>query len=554
MARAISTLRLTPVMFELGARPHPPRDLYRAYVGQSDVFIGLYWQSYGRIDPDTEISALEEEYELSRTLPHLLYVKEPAPHREPRLANLLSQMKQRTSYRKFGTPEELDQLVRDDLAALLSERFVAGRFGADEQQSEAFRELGRARLPAPTTSLIGRNEAVEDVAALIELPNVRMVTLTGPGGVGKTRLAVAVGEHLRDRFPAGTVFVPLAEVAEPELVLAAIGRSVRADLLGAASPLEAVVERLGDRRWLLILDNLEQALDAARDIDELLTRCPGVAILVTSRLTLELRAEREYPVSPLPLPADSAGALDELASSPAVALFLDRAKAVRNDFALTQSNVEAVAEICRRLEGLPLAIELAAARVRLLEPAAILRRLKTSLDTLGTGTVDMPERQRTLRATVEWSVGLLDDSERMLLETAAAFVDGWTIEAAAAVAGLDEDRTLELTEALVRHSLINLEMTDAGTRSRMLETVRAFVAERLDGRPDVGEVRRRHADFYRSLSERADRPLRSAGHREWVERLDMEAGNLASAVHWYLGYDPGKVPHMFRVLWLFWET
>ena len=230
-----------------------------------------------------------------------------------------------------------------------------------------------------------------------------------------------------------------------------------------------------------------------------------MAILATSRTVLGLRAEREYPVPPLPLPADPATVpVEDLAASPAVALFVDRARAVRPGFALTAGNAAAVAEICRRLEGLPLAIELAAARTRLLDPAALLDRLARSLDALGTGAVDLPERQHTLRATVEWSVGLLDDAERSLLEVAAVFADGWTVEAAAQVAGLEEDRALELTEALARHSLIQLDSTGDGPRCRMLETVRVFVAERLAARPDVAEVQRRHAGYYRALAEQAE--------------------------------------------------
>ncbi|HZA81136.1 MAG TPA: tetratricopeptide repeat protein, partial [Actinomycetes bacterium] len=174
-------------------------------------------------------------------------------------------------------------------------------------------------------------------------------------------------------------------------------------------------------------------------------------------------------------------------------------------------------------------------------------------DALGTGAADLPERQRTLRATVEWSVGLLDDSERSLLETAAIFVDGWTISAAAAVAGVDEDRALELSEALARHSLIYLDRTELGPRLRMLATIRAFMAERLAARPDLAEVGRRHADHYRALAEQADRPLRGVGQNEWLERLEAEAGNLAAAVRWYLANDPGPLPHLFRVLFLFWE-
>jgi predicted ATPase len=555
VSRAISALRLTPVMFEAGARPHPPQDLYRAYLAQSDVFIGLYWQRYGEAAPGMAVSGLEEEFELSSGLPQLLYVKGPASDREPRLADLLTRIREEASvsYRHFQTPAELGRLVRDDLAALLTERFaVASRpLAAPGPPSRAVAR-GLRPLPVSMTSLVGREQAIDEVADLISQPQVRLVTLTGPGGVGKTRLAVAVGEGLRDRYAAGTVFVPLAAVTDPGLVLDGIGRAVGADLAGTGPPLQALGERLGDGVWLLILDNLEQVVEVAGDLSELLASSPGVTMLATSRTALGLAAEREYPVPPLSLPS---GALvpAELAASPAVALFVDRAHAVRPGFTLTAANAATVTEICRRLEGLPLAIELAAARIRLLDPSALLGRLTSSLDALGTGAVDLPERQRTLRATVEWSVGLLDDAEVSLLETVAAFVDGWTVEAAGQVADLNEDRALELSEALARHSLIYLDSTDSGPRSRMLDTIRVFVAERLAARPDIDGIRRRHADYYRALAERADRPLRGAGHREWLERLEAEAGNLAAAVRWYLNHDRAPLPHLFWVLWLFWE-
>jgi predicted ATPase len=550
VARAISALRLTPVMFEAGARPHPPRELYRAYLTQSDIFVGLYWQRYGQLNPGMQVSGLEEEYQLSTGLPRLLYVKAPAPDREPRLNELLARIRSEASYRRFSTPAELGRLVRDDLAALLSERFTAAPSQAAAAPPSS---RGPRPLPVGTTSLVGRERAIGEVAGLLERPGVRLVTLTGPGGVGKTRLAVAVGERVGGRFDAGTVFVPLAAVTRPELVVGGIARAVGADLAGAGAPLEALVERLDDGRWLLILDNLEQVIDAARDLEELLARCPGVAILATSRTVLGLRAEQEYPVPALPLPADPTGVpLQALERSPSVALFVDRAGAVRHDFALTEGNAPAVVELCRRLEGLPLAIELAAARTRLLDPDALLQRLARSLDALGTGTVDMPQRQHTLRATVDWSVGLLEEPERSLLETMAVFVDGWTIQAAAQVAGLDEDRALELSEALARHSLIYLDSTERGLRLRMLETIRAFVAERLAARPDLAKIQRNHADYYRTLAEQADVRLRGVDQDQWLEQLEMEAGNLAAAVGWYLANDRGPLPHLFRILLLFW--
>jgi predicted ATPase len=443
--------------------------------------------------------------------------------------------------RDLAGPELIYQLAHADLPADFPPlRISAGR--------------GPRPLPVETTSLVGREQAIGELAGLLAEPGVRLVTLTGPGGVGKTRLALAVAERAGGRFDSGAVFVPLAGVTRPELVVGGIGRAVGADLAGTGMPLPALAEQLGEGRWLLILDNLEQVIDVGRDLDELLARCPGVVILATSRTVLGLRAEREYPVPPLPLPAGPTGVpLEELMASPAVALFVDRARAVRRDFALTEGNAGAVMAICRRLDGLPLAIELAAARIRLLDAGALLDRLCRSLDALGTGMVDLPERQRTLRATVEWSVGLLDDAERSLLEIVAVFAGGWTVEAAAAVAGLAEDRTLDLTEALDRHSLVQLDDTERGPRLGMLETIREFVAERLAARPDAAEVARRHAQYYRALAVQADPLLRRVGQGDRAERLQAEAGNLVAAVRWHLAHDREPLPHLFRILWLFWE-
>ena len=406
-----------------------------------------------------------------------------------------------------------------------------------------------------TTSLIGREQAIREVAGLFEQPGARLVTLTGPGGVGKTRLAVAVGERLRDRFGAGTVFVPLEAVTDPGWCWPrSAGRRART-CRGRARRWRRWPSSSATARGCSSWTTWSRWSRPPATWAELLARCPALAILATSRTVLGLRAEREYPVPPLPLPVDAATVSpEELASSPAVALFVDRARAVRPGFALTEGNAAAVAEICRRLEGLPLAIELAAARTRLLDPAALLDRLAASLDALGTGAVDLPERQRTLRATVEWSVGLLNDAERSLLETTAVFVDGLDHRGgrpgggpgrgpgAGAVGGAGPPQP-----GLCR------QHCRLGPRSRMLETVREFVAERLAARPDADQIDRRHASYYRALAEQADRPLRGAGYSDWLERLQAEAGNLAAAVRWYLAHDRGPLPHLFRVLWLFWS-
>ncbi len=556
VARAISALRLTPVLFELGARPHPPRELYRAYLTQSDIFIGVYWQRYGWIGPDMDISGLEDEFRLSHSIPRLLYVKTPAPDREPRLDAMIGELQTEgtDSYRSFSTPRELGRLVRDDLAQLLSERFTAADSRADRSASPASDtdQRGPRSLPVTSTSLIGREHDIVEVAKLLETPDVRLVTLTGPGGIGKTRLAIAVGEQLDDRYRRGTVFVPLASIAQSELVLPRIADAVGATVEGARQPLDVLVEHFADTRTLLVLDNLEQVVGVAPELDQLLGRCPGLELLATSRTVLRLRAEREYPVGPLTVPAFSERPpMEQLASLPAVQLFVDRAQAVRYDFALTEDNALDVVEICRRLDGLPLAVELAAARTRLMEPGALLARLGSRLDALGTGPVDLPERQRTLRATVEWSVGLLDDAEQHMLATLSIFVEGWTVDAAMYVSDLPEDRALDLLDALAGHSLVNVDATDAGPRFRMLESVRELAAERLAASEDLADVERRHAEYFRALVENADWPTER--QTEWADRLQTDEENLRIAIRWFFSHDIAPLPHMFRILWLFWQ-
>ena len=306
VARAISALGLTPVLFELGARPHPPRELYRAYLAQSDIFVGLYWQRYGWIGPDMEISGLEDEFRLSRSIPRLLYVKAPAPEREPRLTAMIEELQTEgsDSYRSFGTPRELGRLVRDDLALLLSEAFTRPDARGGRTASAPSEGDGRPprSLPMTSTSLIGREPEIDEVSGLLQSPEVRLVTLTGPGGIGKTRLAIAVGERLDDRFPKGAAFVSLAAIDAPELVLPRVAAAVGAPMEGARPALDVLIEHFADEAALLVLDNLEQIVGAAPSLDQLLARCPGVRILATSRTVLRLRAEREYAVDALTVP------------------------------------------------------------------------------------------------------------------------------------------------------------------------------------------------------------------------------------------------------------
>ena len=552
VARAIEALRLTPVMFELGARPHPPRELYRAYLAQSDIFVGLYWQRYGWIGPGMDISGLEDEFRLSVGMPRLLYMKSPAPEQEPRLAAMIAvlQAEGADSYRSFSSTRELGRLVRDDLALLLSERFAAPFATAAAPAATEIRPSRRS-LPTPSTSLLGRDDDIAELTSMLESPDVRLVTLTGPGGIGKTRLAIAVGAAL-DRPERRTEFVPLASITDPALVLPRVAAAVGAPIEGTRSALDMLVEHFAQNPTLLVLDNLEQVTGSAVELDQLLTACPDVTILATSRTVLRVRAEREYPVEALMVPASAERPpLDELAALPAVRLFVDRARAVRHDFELDHANAVPVMEICRRLDGLPLGIELAAARTRVLAPAALLDRLEHVLDSLGTGPVDLPERQRTLRATVEWSFGLLDDNERDLVEALSVFADGWTLEAATRVAGRTADETLDLLDALAGHSLVSVVADEGGPRFRMLVTVRELAAERLAAGDAGGDVARRHAEYFAELL--ADVTWPAERQVEWADRLGVEQENLRVAIRWFFAHDVTPLTHMFRALWLFWQ-
>lgn len=511
---AIEGLRLTPVLFETGARPHPPRALYRAYLEQSDVFVGIYWQRYGWVAPGEEASGLEDEYRLAAgRLPQLVYIKEPAPDRDAALAELLGRIQNddRLAYRRFSTSDELAELVSEDLAVLVSERFLSAETGIPESR----RSIGP---PAPLDRTFGRDHAVADIADLVRSGH-RLVTLTGPGGVGKSRLALEASRALADDFHNSVVFVPLAAVSDPALVVPTIAERMGVRLGGISDLHDEIIAELNRQPTLLVLDNFEQVAAAAPDVVSVLNHCPDSCAIVTSRHVLRVGGEREFQVAPL-------------ARDPATSLFVERAAAVRPGFAVDDDNRAIIEDICRQLDGLPLAIELAAATMRLFSPAQLLAQLSQRMELLTRGAADVHERQRTLRGTMEWSYELLDENEQRLFARLAVFSGGWSLPAAEAVCGgADEPDVLETLASLVEKSLVvPADATASEARFHMLETVRAYAAERLAELPDRTETERRHTEWMFELLVGESRSIRPPHHQAWLEHFDLDRANLRSAV------------------------
>ena len=556
---AITGLRLVPVMFELGARPHPPRNVYRAYLAQSQVFVGIYWQSYGWVAPGEPMSGLEDEYVLSAGMPRLIYVKSPAPDREPRLAEMLDRIKDSgdVSYQRFSDPEELQSLVQNDLAVLLSERFEM----ADADQAQ---EALASALPAPATPLVGREREAEAASELVLREGVRLITLTGPGGVGKSRLTLEVARRLESSFADGVRFVDLAPVQRADLVAPAIAAGLGLRISGG--PLIADVKAyLRPRRLVLLLDNFEQVTAAASLVAELLAAAAGLVVLVTSRTVLRLSGEHEFPVEPLPTPpAGTAGGpqLDDLEQYASVRLFEERAHAAAPGFELTGENAEAVAEICRRLDGLPLAIELAAARSRLLPPQALLARLDGRMSLLTEGARDLPERQRTLRNTLDWSFGLLSAAGQALFSRLGVFPGTFDLEAAEAVGGAHgsapagQDQAEEIIDtlgSLVDASLVRDAEQAGRPRFSLLETIRDYARERLRESGQWKEAHDRHAAHFLKLAESAGAGLEGPGQVAWLDRLEAEHDNLGAAITWLLDQDqPGQALQLGAMTWQYW--
>jgi predicted ATPase/DNA-binding SARP family transcriptional activator/Tfp pilus assembly protein PilF len=413
-------------------------------------------------------------------------------------------------------------------------------------------------LPVQPTPLLGREREVEEIEEQMRGGRARLLTLTGPGGTGKTRLALAAGSDLIEEFEDGVFFVGLSTIRDPELVPSAIAASLGLKESAEQPLIDTLEGYLHHKRLLLILDNFEQVLEGTPFVRGLVGTCPGLKVLVTSRTPLRLYGEQEYAVPPLTVPDPSSlPPLEVLARYGAVRLFVERARAVKADFSVSEENAWAVAEICARLDGLPLAIELAAARARLLTPQTMLARLSDRLRLLRGGPRDLPARQRTLRSTIDWSYELLEEEDKILFGRLSVFAGGRTLEAIEEVCDPEGDLdALEGVESLVEKNLLRRE-EDVGGESRfvMLETVHEYAVERLEEGGEAEEIRRTHAEYYLALAEEDDARLRGPYAAEGLERLEVEHDNMRSAVQWALKTGEAELAlKLGGALWWFWSV
>jgi predicted ATPase len=448
----------------------------------------------------------------------------------------------------------LQRILDRALAKNRDERYATAEALIDDLRRIAAPDVRRAAIPAYLTSFVGRQREMR--AARSAVLSGRLVTLTGAPGTGKTRLAIQLAADMRSEYPDGQVLVALSTVEDPALLPSAIAQALGLRGTGNRPVLDAVKDHLADRRLLLILDNFEQLLPAAPIVADLVVACRRLTVLVTSRASLRLSGEREFNVPPLVCPApDTSGSIDEIAASEAVALFVQRAAAIQPGFEADEQSMRAIAEICRRLDGLPLAIELAAARVKVLPPRAILTRLESRLDLLKGGARDVPSRHQTLRQAIAWSYGLLDAAERKLLRHLAVFAGGFTFEAAERLAaGQAGVNALEGVASLVDNNLLHqVSVSGPEPRFAMFETIREFSLECLRAGGEEAQARRAHQDYYLAAVERMAADFAGPGQAGRFDELEQEHDNLRSAFEWSLASaDLDAAERIAAGLWRFW--
>ncbi len=546
--QAIQQIHLTPVMFEMGARPHAPRNLYRQYLAQSQIFVGIYWERYGWVAPEETISGLEDEYNLSGNMPKLIYIKQEEGQREERLTELIHRIQtdDKVSYKTFTTAKELGNLIINDLAVLLTERFnQALNLLPGEEEQKVFDSI--PSIPSP---IIGREKNITDVIALLQNKESRLVTLCGPGGIGKTRMAIETANRIKTNFRHGAAFVPLAPVKDQLLVVETI--CYHLGLKSSGNLLESLKLYFQEKSFLLVLDNFEQVIAAASMIEELMLAAPGLKILVTSRERLALSFEQTYSVPTLP-DTFPGGPQTEEDYPPAMQLFIQRAKTIQPFFLVNAQNREIIYKICRRLEGLPLAIELAAGQINLFSPAMLLEKLEDSLDVLQATFRDIPTRQKTMRNTIEWSFELLSPQEQNLLLHMSVFNSGCRLDAIEFLMGLEGHELYYLLGALIDKSLVIKQDEGNYMRFQMLEYIREFAVDKLKASGEYDACKEKQADFYHDCLQRIKLQQNKVDHIDILNCLEHEHNNLRQVMdHLLEKKELKKLTELAWTLWLFW--
>ncbi len=546
--QAIQHIHLTPVMFEMGARPHAPRNLYRQYLAQSQIFVGIYWERYGWVAPGETVSGLEDEYNLSGNMPKLIYIKQSEGHREERLTQLIKRIQQddKVSYKTFTNARELGNLIINDLAILLTERFNLAMLNGSETPDHKFFDS----IPSFPSPIIGREKNVTEVLALLQRTGSRLVTLSGPGGIGKTRMVIEVADRAKHHFKDGAAFVPLAPVKDHQLVVETI--CYHLGLKSSGNLLESLKLFFEEKSFLLVLDNFEQVIDASSMLEDLLFASPGLKILVTSRERLALSFEQTYTVPTLPDNYPE-GPKEEEEFPPAMQLFIQRAKAIQPYFTIDGHNKDIIYRICHRLEGLPLAIELAAGQINLFSPAMLLEKLENSLDVLKATFRDIPDRQKTMRNTIAWSFHLLSAGEQNLLMHMSIFHSGCPLDGIESIMGMEADELYFMLGALIDKSLIFKIDEGAVMRFQMLEYIREFCMDKLKATDMYESAKEKQADFYHDCLQRIKLQQNKVDHNNLLKCLENEHNNLRQVMDFLLEKkELRKLTELAWTLWLFW--
>lgn len=490
----IEALHMTPVFFESGARPHPPRDLYRAYLEQSDIFIGIYYKSYGWVAPDMNISGIEDEWELSKGKPRLIYIKE-SKERDPLLTALIHKIESSgiACFKKFQSSYQLKENIGEDISILISERFI-NQF----TEKKALKRI-KVTLPILRNETVGRDIEIKEISDKLSNSKTGLITLIGPGGTGKTRLAIEVGNLMKDRFKDGVLFISLAPIESKDKFLSLIAQNL--DINSAnLSNLNILIESyLTDKSLLLILDNFEQIVEAGIYLSSWLKSARELKILVTSRTPLLLRSEILYQVSPLRTDVSD---INQEQFSAAEKLFIQRVEEVNSAIEWDSENLNSAKEICKKLDGLPLAIELVAYRCRLVKPSILITKLEKVLDLASIGSRDLPLRQQTLRNTIQWSYNLLTDEGKRLFKRLSIFQEDWNLDSMNKICWLDfhEESDVEAVFIQLIDAGLVIQNKNLNEKYRFLHIIKEYSKEQLTDSLELNSLLKSHYLYFCSLS------------------------------------------------------